>query len=142
MTISTILVATDGSTHAMRAMEHVAEVAKATGASVVVVHVFEPLALLGHLEPPVDFAVQEAEVQRVCNDTWCAPLAAAGVTYRAQVVEGTPATAIIDAASAAGADLIVVGARGLSRVKELMLGSTSTKVLHHAHVPVTVVPPA
>jgi nucleotide-binding universal stress UspA family protein len=142
MTIARIVVATDGSENAARAMEHAAEVAHGTGASVVAIHVFEPLALLGHVEPPVDFAAKEAEVRSVLQDTWCAPLAAAGVTFESRVVEGTPATALVDTAREVNADLIVMGARGLSRVKELLLGSTSTKVLHHAHIPVTVVPPA
>lgn len=142
MTISTIVVATDGSPNATHAVAHAAEVAKGTGASVVAVHVFEPLALLGHLEPPVDFAAKEAQAREVLQDTWCAPLAEAGVPFTSRVVEGTPAAAIVDTAREVNADLIVLGARGLSRVQELVLGSTSTKVLHEARVPVTVVPTA
>lgn len=142
MTITRIVVATDGSENAARAMGYAAEIAKGVGATVIAVHVFEPLALLGHLEPPVDFAAKEAEIRSVLHDDWCAPLAEAGIEFESKVVEGNPAKALVDTAREVGADLIIMGARGLSRVKEVLLGSTSTKVLHHAHVPVTVVPPA
>lgn len=47
-------------------------------------------------------------------------------------VAGDPARAIVAAAKAAGADLVVVGRRGLSGLTELVLGSVSQKVLHHA----------
>jgi nucleotide-binding universal stress UspA family protein len=142
MTITTIVVATDGSENASRAVAHAADVAAGTGAKVIAVHVFEPLALLGRVEPPVDFLAREAEAAELLQSTWCAPLSAAGTSFEARVVEGKPSVALLEVARDVDADLIIMGARGLSRVKGLLLGSTSTKVLHHAHRPVTVVPPA
>jgi len=55
------------------------------------------------------------------------------------VVPGSPAEAIIDHADEAGDPLIVIGSRGLSGLREMMLGSVSHRVLHHANCPVTVV---
>ena len=52
---------------------------------------------------------------------------------------GDPARVILEAAQSCDADLIVMGSRGLSEIKGLLLGSVSDKVLHHAEVPVTVV---
>lgn len=52
---------------------------------------------------------------------------------------GDPAHEIVAAAKAAGADLVVVGRRGLSGLTELVLGSVSQKVLHHAATDVLVV---
>lgn len=141
MTIATIVVATDGSENSARAVAHAADVARACAARVVALHVFEPLALLGRVKPPVDFAAQEEATRRILQDEWCAPLRAAGVEFEARLVENTPADGVLDVAAEVGADLIVVGARGLSRLKELVLGSTSTTVLHRARCPVTVVPP-
>ncbi len=54
------------------------------------------------------------------------------------VVEGSPAKAILEAA--AGADLIVIGDRGVGGFAGLRLGSTAMQVLHHAPCPVVVVP--
>ena len=140
MSVQKILVATDGSESAGRAVTFAAELARATGAAVVAVHVFEPLALLGEVAPPVDFAASEARARTELHETWCAPLIAADVTFTAEVIEGAPAAAIVSLARDHNVDLIVVGARGHSRLGELLLGSTSSGVLHHAPVPVTVVP--
>jgi nucleotide-binding universal stress UspA family protein len=52
---------------------------------------------------------------------------------------GQVAKAIVDAAAAEGADLIVVGSRGLSGLPAFLLGSVSSRVLHLATCPVLVV---
>ena len=54
---------------------------------------------------------------------------------------GSPAEEIVDAAKHVGADLIVMGSRGLSGVRSVLLGSVSDRVLHLAHCPVLVVRP-
>lgn len=55
-----------------------------------------------------------------------------------QVVDGHPADALLTASE--GADLLVVGSRGAGPLSRMMMGSTCTEVVHHAHVPVAVVP--
>jgi nucleotide-binding universal stress UspA family protein len=55
-------------------------------------------------------------------------------------VSGLPAEAILDAAK--DADLIIVGSRGAGGFSRLLMGSVSSQVTHHAHVPVLIVPPA
>lgn len=50
--------------------------------------------------------------------------------------------AILDVADQCDAELIVLGARGLSTFKSMMLGSVSHSVTQHAHLPVLIVPPA
>jgi nucleotide-binding universal stress UspA family protein len=60
----------------------------------------------------------------------------AGVSVRA--VTGLPGQELIRASE--DADLVVVGARGISPITRLLVGSVSMEVLHHAHCPVVVVP--
>lgn len=60
------------------------------------------------------------------------------VQVRTSVVQGRPSHVLLDAAK--GAALLVVGSRGAGALTRLMMGSTSTEVVHGAHVPVTVVP--
>jgi nucleotide-binding universal stress UspA family protein len=54
-------------------------------------------------------------------------------------VYGRAARVILELASAEGADVIVLGSRGLSDLAGLVLGSVTHKVLHLAHCPVLVV---
>jgi nucleotide-binding universal stress UspA family protein len=67
---------------------------------------------------------------------------AGAVALRAQAF-GPRATAdaLAEEAAARGAGVIVVGSRGRSRIREVLLGSVARAVLHHAHRPVLVVPP-
>lgn len=56
-----------------------------------------------------------------------------------EVLAGDAAEAILKHAGGASDPLIVIGSRGLSGFKEILLGSVSQRVLHHASCPVTVV---
>ncbi|HLY83577.1 MAG TPA: universal stress protein [Acidimicrobiales bacterium] len=60
------------------------------------------------------------------------------VTVTTKVMEGSPARVLLD--EAAGAELLVVGTRGLGGAAELFLGSTSHACAHRSPVPVVIVP--
>lgn len=62
-----------------------------------------------------------------------------GVTGEEQVLSGDPAQAVIDYAGTVASPMIIVGRRGLSRFSELLLGSVSQRLVHHAPCPVMVV---
>jgi len=53
-----------------------------------------------------------------------------------EVVGGEPAEAIVECAEKVGANLIVMGAHGHTRVRQLILGSATSHVIHHSPVPV------
>jgi nucleotide-binding universal stress UspA family protein len=59
-------------------------------------------------------------------------------TVEVRVLDGRPATEIVVEAERSGADLIVMGARGLSSVQRLLLGSVSSEVVDHAPCPVLI----
>ncbi len=59
-------------------------------------------------------------------------------TVQVRVLEGRPATEIVAEAARFGADLVVLGARGLSAVERLLIGSVSSEVVDHAPCPVLV----
>jgi nucleotide-binding universal stress UspA family protein len=62
----------------------------------------------------------------------------AGVTVEPVVVEGRPATAIVEEAGRFGAELVIVGARGHGAIEEMVLGSVSAEVLDTAAAPVLI----
>ena len=73
-------------------------------------------------------AILEAELERVKDQD---------VDITGRIVEGNPASALIEASKAA--DLIVVGSRGHGGFTGMMLGSVSHQTIHHAHCPVLVI---
>ncbi|HET7627589.1 MAG TPA: universal stress protein [Bacillales bacterium] len=68
-----------------------------------------------------------------------AELEGTAISYETHVLNGEPADEIVDFAVAHENDLIVVGNRGLSGLKKLVLGSVSKKIVSRAHCPVLVV---
>lgn len=135
-----IVVGVDGSPSADRALDWAIGEAKRRGIEVHVVTAWRPpLAVAG---PSSIIAVPQLIrlASHQADDIATVALkrvVGAGVTGSSEVVEGHPATALLDAA--AGADQLVVGDRGVSAVKRFVLGSVSSAVVHHAQLPVTVV---
>jgi len=64
---------------------------------------------------------------------------AAGVQVNTYAREGDPADAILDVAEERGADLIVVGNKGMTGAKRFLLGSVPNKVSHHAPCSVLII---
>jgi nucleotide-binding universal stress UspA family protein len=140
-----IAVGLDGSDGSAHGLQWAIDLAKRLDAEIVAVHVDRPVAYLPApmgLLPPAETPEQQAELQHDLRNIWCAPLRESGIRFRSILVEGTPiGTALIQAALDAGADLIVVGSRGLGGLAEVFLGSVSHQVAHHSPIPVVIVPP-
>ena len=139
MTVQHIVVGADGSAGSTAAVQWVAELAAQLDAKVTVVHVFEPLAQLGAVEPPYDIPSLEAAARAQLEGPWTEPLADARVVFTTELVEGDPAAALAEVADHTGADLIVVGDRGYSSVRRLVLGSTAMKLPHETRHPVAII---
>lgn len=138
--INRILTGVDGSDDARAALDWATYVGSCLDAEIIAVHA---VGLLEHLSPagePVDAAPHRAELERVFHEDWTAPLDADGVRGRRLLRDGPPAMVLLRVAEQEDVDLIVVGSRGVGGFPELQLGSTSTQVVQHARVPVTVLP--
>ena len=114
MAYGRILVGTDGSSTAAKAVERAAALAKATNASLTIASAGDA----SYAQPLLDAAATRYRADGVAVDT--------------KVLSGDPATALIDEAEANGYDLLVVGNKGMTGATRFLLGSVPNKVSHHA----------
>jgi nucleotide-binding universal stress UspA family protein len=134
-----ILVAIDGSTYSNEAIPSAVELARKFGSEILVLHVSEHdkgRVPVYTVETPAAATALVGDAVKKVRD--------AGISSKGQlcdVAAGHVAKAIIETAEADGADLIVMGSRGLSDMQALMVGSVTHKVMQTADVPVLVVRP-
>jgi nucleotide-binding universal stress UspA family protein len=133
-----IVVGTDGSETAAEAVRHATELAKSSGASLEIVSAYEPIPQERlreeAAEVPGDVAhgVGPREDVNVTLEGAAGGARNEGVEVQVHAREGEPADAILDVAEETGADLIVVGNKGMTGAKRFLLGSVPNKVSHHA----------
>jgi nucleotide-binding universal stress UspA family protein len=126
-----LLVAFDGSEHALRAFDMALRIAAADDAEVVVLSVAQPAepATMVETSATIDAATEHFEHQfeslRKKAKARCVPL-------RTKVVVGHIADQVIRAAAEENADMIVMGHRGKSLVERWLLGSVSKRVISYA----------
>jgi nucleotide-binding universal stress UspA family protein len=143
-----ILIATDGSELAGRALEHGLKLAKLVGAEVTILTVTEPAAVVGAgyasiagtmIDPmPELIQAQEDAAKHVLSVAETAAQAA-GVPVKTRLIDNSfPAEGIVAAAEEISADLIVMGSHGRRGFGRLLLGSQTSNVLAHSKVPVLV----
>jgi nucleotide-binding universal stress UspA family protein len=129
-----IVVGTDGSERAGLAVDEALALASLTGATLRGVHVMRPVLTMG--TEVVEAAVlaesranRHEESDRISRE-FLAAAAKSGVAAEIDVFDGDPADALVKVAEAAGADLVVVGNRGMAGVRRFVLGSVPNKVAH------------
>ena len=148
-----ILVPLDGSEHSLRALEIAIQIAKKFDGKITLIHVYsvsvrpvivpEPSTLTPGIPimAPTEYsrvaeAVREAGARILANGKEKAK--AEGVEVETMLREGHVVQEIVKAAEEGRFDLIVMGARGISKIKELILGSVSDGVIRNAPCPVLV----
>lgn len=143
--VRTILVATDFSPTAGAAARWASSLARLHGAKVVVVHALAPpIPPAGSpdfvaLPPDYELHFRQAAEQRLL--AVASEIQAAGPATTSELLIGPSAATVLEAATKHAADVIVVGTRGLTGFRHLLLGSTAERIVHAAKVPVLVVHP-
>jgi len=139
-----ILVAVDGSKHSLHAVQRLIDHAGwyRGKPEVLLVTVHLPVPRL----PGMGAAVGKNQIQKYYEQEGGARLAsarrkldAARVPYEATVLVGPVAESIVGHAKAKRCDLIYIGTRGMTALGNALVGSTATKVLHIADIPVLLV---
>lgn len=137
-----LLIAVDGSEHAREAIAAASCFPLESQIDLVhIVDVSKTYVPLG-VDLPLAAVVTEEDLhhqgEAILNEA-SATLSAVGFTARKHLLIGFPAEEIENLAARVGADVIVMGARGLGPIEELAFGSVSHHVLGHAPCPVLVV---
>lgn len=134
---TTIVVGTDGSETAKMAVSKAAALARQSGGQLHIVTAYdskpEPLPEeLNWLETAGAQAEKILEQATEHTDT-------AGLDVKTHARVGDPASVLLDIATETGADLIVVGNKGMGGITRFLLGSVPSKVAHHAPCDVLIV---
>ena len=142
---SSIVVGTDGSNTATQAVREAVDIAGAVGATLELVSAYTPVSEQRLREErrdapeDVQWAIHPRhEVETSLSDA--ADLAReAGVDVNTHARQGDPSDAILDVAEESGADLIIVGNKGMTGAKRFLLGSVPDKISHHAPCSVMII---
>jgi len=140
-----IVVGTDGSDTATQAVRQAVEMAKALGATLELVSAYAPVSeqrlraerrgapedLQWAINPRQEVEASLADAADIARE--------AGVAANTHSRQGDPSDAILDVAEELGADLIIVGNRGMTGAKRFLLGSVPNKISHHAPCSVLIV---
>ena len=140
-----IVVGTDGSETAGKAVNEAIDLAKSLNAQIWLVSAYEPVPKARLREEarqtPSDLQWMinpREEVDSTLSDA-ADLVRSAGLEVETFAREGDPADAILDVAEERDADLIVVGNKGMTGARRFLLGSVPNKVSHHAPCSVLIV---
>jgi nucleotide-binding universal stress UspA family protein len=142
---SRIVVGTDGSDTAAQAVREAIDLAKIAGAQLTIVSAYEPVSkrrLQDEQEgAPADVAhvIGPREDVNLVLNAAAAAAKQEGIEVQTRPIEGEPAEGILNVAEEIGADLIVVGNKGMTGARRFLLGSVPNNISHHAPCSVIIV---
>lgn len=135
--MDTVVVGYDGSPQAKKALEKARKIAEKFGSKIYVVHVIDTavLSLSDMFASPSVIASLKEKAEQLIKEA----LSAVGPGAEGRVLEGDPAHEIIKFAREVNASLIILGARGLSTIRRILMGSVSSRVVQESPIDVLIV---
>ncbi|WNS80979.1 universal stress protein [Domibacillus sp. DTU_2020_1001157_1_SI_ALB_TIR_016] len=133
-----ILLASDGSSHALRAAEEAIKLAKVLNKEIVIVFVVDfdqSKRDVLHSAGAIDLEQKRRKQLQSTEQK----IREAGVSYSIQLLHGVPGPAIVEYANKEAVSYVVLGSRGLNSLQEMVLGSVSHKVAKRVNCPVLIV---
>ena len=129
-----ILVPVDGSDNSYRALDAALLLSEKLGSNISVVHVMEEVPIT-HIESEKLLSELLEAYKKENQDilSKCSEIAhQKGLTIKTLLLQGNPASVILDYSKKEKSDLLIMGSRGMGKFKELILGSVSSKIVHHS----------
>ena len=152
MMIKKILVPIDGSEPSNRALDYALDLAEELDAEVVILSVVPPVTLpvfseepgITPIITPRDIDRYNSKLRATFENVLTEALARArakkpDLRVSTKLLEGRPADKIVEVAERENFDLIIMGSRGLSGLRELLLGSTTRRVADHCTKPLLII---
>jgi nucleotide-binding universal stress UspA family protein len=140
--LSKILVPVDGSENSFRALDHAIFLStKIQETQTTVLYIIEDQPSLYIYSPKTmekvraDYKRESTKILERCKEM----ANKSGINIHTVLLEGDPASKIIGYSEMEKFDIIIMGSRGMGKFKEVILGSVSNKVLHHAKCSVMLV---
>jgi nucleotide-binding universal stress UspA family protein len=139
--MQTVVVGTDGSPNAEAAVHEAERIAKAEGAVLHMVTAYPdvPVYTEGIASSAKTDRIDLREVAEGVASRAAGDCKARGLDVMTHAREGDAAHVILDVAREHDADLIVIGARGLTGLRRFLLGSVSSKLAHHSECSLLIV---
>jgi nucleotide-binding universal stress UspA family protein len=134
-----ILVPFDGSEHSLKALQVALQIAEKFNGTITLIHVYSIGGFAISPTPVHEFIEAIRKVGAGILADGEKRVRAEGVQVETLLIEGHAVEQIVKTCREGKFDIIVMGARGLSRIKEMLLGSVSDGVIRHACCPVLVV---
>jgi nucleotide-binding universal stress UspA family protein len=129
-----ILVPIDGSDNSYRALDAALLLSEKLGSNITAIHVMEevPITHIGS-EKMLNELLEAYKKENQDILLKCSEIAnQKGLTIKTFLLQGNPASVILDYNKKEKFDLVIMGSRGLGKFKELILGSVSSKIVHHS----------
>ena len=129
-----VLVPVDGSDNSYRALEAALLLSEKLGSKITVVNVMEQVPIT-HIESEKLLSellqAYKKENQEILSK--CLKIATEkGLSIKTLLLQGNPASVILDYSKEEKFDLVIMGSRGMGKFKRLILGSVSSKIVHHS----------
>jgi len=124
----------DGSDNSYRALDAALFLSEKLGSDITVLHVMEQIPII-HIESQKLLSELLENYKKENQDilSKCLEIARKkGVTINTILLQGNPASIILDFSKKEKYDIVIMGSRGMGKFKELILGSVSSKIVHHS----------
>jgi len=136
-----ILVPVDGSDNSYRALDAALFLSEKLGSNITVLHVMEEVPIT-HIESQKLLSELLENYKKENQDilSKCSEIARKkGLTINTILLQGNPASIILDFSKKEKYDIVIMGSRGMGKFKEIILGSVSSKIVHHSSCPVMLI---
>ena len=138
---SKILVPVDGSDISYRALDSALFLSERLGSKITAIHVIEKVPTVYIQSQKIldeILVTHKNESQKILDE--CSSIATKkGIAIDTTLLEGNPASTILEFSQMDKYEVIIIGSRGMGHFKALILGSVSSKILHHSVCPVLLI---